>query len=336
MWIDLLQLINFRSYGKRSFRLKEGTNLITGPNGAGKTNLLEAILFASTTASHRTSGNSKLLREGEEAFSVKAGAFGRKGRFRVEVVYRKGSGTKVRVNSSPVKRESLLAGFPAVMFSPEDIDVVKGPPSGLRRMFNINICQLCPRYTAGLIKYRRALQERNTALKKGGTAGLEPWTGILRKYSEELTGERKRFLERLGRVMREVAEEIGLESPPEIHYRPSRYRESSLEKDIEAGFTTWGPHRDIFIFLESGRNMRDTGSRGQARMAAILYRVSLWRMLRESSGTEPVFLMDDVFSELDPEKRRLVAGCVSARQTLLTAARPPEELEGKANVIRLR
>jgi len=136
--------------------------------------------------------------------------------------------------------------------------------------------------------------------------------------------------------MREVAGEIGLESPPEIHYRPSRYRESSLEKDIEAGFTTWGPHRDIFIFLESGRNMRDTGSRGQARMAAILYRVSLWRMLRESSGTEPVFLMDDVFSELDPEKRRLVAGCVSARQTLLTAARPPEELEGKANVIRLR
>lgn len=336
MKLEKLSLINFRNYKNRDFEFVDGVNLITGPNGSGKTNLLEALYFASTTASQRTSNKKILIKNGEESSRVKVFLFGEEGRFDLELVSSLSGGTQARINSNKVKNSEILSSFPAVIFSPEDIEVIKGSRSGIRRMVNINICQINSRYIDLLLKYRKILRERNALLKARtdrGTLGV--WTTLLRESSEEIDRERQIFINKINKSAENLSPEFGLNEFVNVNYRSSNYTDNAGFRDEELGYTSWGAHRAGFYFQLGSRDLKDEGSRGEARISALIYRFAFRQMLEEETGKSPLILMDDVFSELDSVKRRLISEKLKNDQVIFTATEKPEELEKADNVIAL-
>ena len=336
MKLEKISLTNFRNYKKKEFEFVDGINLITGANGTGKTNLLEALLFASTTASHRTSNKRILIKNGEESGRVKAFLCGEEGRFNLEIITSVSGGTSAKINSNRVKNGEILSSFPAVIFSPEDIEVIKGSRSGIRRMVNINICQISPGYIDLLIKYGKVLRERNALLKgNAGGGSLAVWTTLLRESSGEIDRARQIFIDKINESALELSPVFGLSETVSINYRLSGYTENAGLRDEESGFTTWGAHRAGFYFQLGGRDLKDEGSRGEARISALIYRFAFRQMLEAETGKAPIILMDDVFSELDSVKRRLIAEKLREGQVIFTATEKPEELEEADNVIAL-
>lgn len=336
MKLEKILLINFRSYEKQEFNFKDGVNLILGKNGTGKTNLLESVLFSSTTASHRTSNNRLLIRRGAPAMKVSSEIYGLEGKFRIHLTSAVSGGTNALLNSTRVNNGKILEVFPAVMFAPEDIEIIKGSRSGIRRMININICQINGLYINLLLKYRKVLRERNALLKQNSRgSSLEAWTGLLKKYTQEIDTHRIEFLEKINRHAARISPVFGLNENLNLSYHPSGYTDTAQGRDEEAGFTTWGAHRAGFSFKLGTRDLREEGSRGEARISALIYRLILRDILRDETGKEPILLMDDAFSELDAEKRKLIAENFRGGQVLFTATERPEDIGECINVIKL-
>lgn len=338
-----LNIINFRNYSKKGFKFSEGINIITGKNGTGKTNILEAIFFISTTASHRTNQNSDMLRKNKDLFKIKAKVTDERGNFDLSAQYEQGKGVRAEINSSKAGGEDLIRRFPVVLFSPEDIENIKGPPSKLRRIININICQLRPEYVEMLFKFRRLLKERNKLLKQEetgetekGKKQLDSWTDIYKKHSIEIKKLRKKFIEKINEAISVECKELGINHKIRIEYYPSdfRYRES-IKKDLRYGYTTWGPQRDVYSFFQDDIELKKHGSRGELRIAALIYRIAVWNLLAENKSKEPIVLLDDVFSELDKERRGFISRRIEQVQSIITSTEVPEELKGKGAVIKL-
>jgi len=324
--IELLRVHDFRNYRDAEFRPAPSVTTLVGDNGSGKSSLLEAIGLFSTLSSPRAPSLKVVVREGcDEAaarLSAKDGA-------QLGVSIRSGR-TVLRVGSSPAQAKDFLGRFRSVLFTPEDLDLVRGEPALRRRALDDVLVQLRPGYRATRSDFERALKQRNAALREGLEMQAALYGEPLAASAARILESRREVIERLRPAGAEVYTELAERGALEFAYRDTSESEGvtgkalverlcdvytrTLGNDLERGRTTVGPHRDDIDITLDGREARWYASRGEQRSAALSFRLAELRLLPDA-----VLLLDDVLSELDPHRRRRVFEIAQDGQTIVTA-----------------
>ena len=365
MFVSHLSLHDFRSYPGAEVSLEPGVTAFVGRNGQGKTNLIEAIDYLSRLQSHRVAGDAPLVRAGAEQAVVRA-AVVRDGRTAtLEIEINPGRANKARINRSPLQRTRELVGLVrTVVFSPDDLALVKGDPSDRRRFLDDLLVLRSPRLAGARADYDRVLKQRNSLLKSARSGGrgsqdhvlstLAVWDDHLARLGAEILAERLALVDALrpyvGRAYETVARGATREDA-QISYRPSfelvdesGIRPSTaagLEKallaelarrqkdELDRGISLVGPHRDDLVctLSHSGGNaggqplpVKGYASHGESWSFALALRLASYDLLR-ADGDDPILILDDVFAELDGERREQLAELVAgAEQVLVTAA----------------
>lgn len=343
-----LRLRNLRAHAESTVELKPGINLLHGPNGAGKTNILEAIHYLCLSKSFLTSVDRYALRRGEAFFEIE-GIF--KGALRREVTIRAAfavrEGKRMFINGAPLERLADIVGVvPVVVFAPNDQSLTFGGPEERRKFLNSMLSQARPSHLEDLLRYRRALRQRNEYLarNRGRQADeniIVPLNCMLAHTGGRIISRRAGFLKEFGEELRRAWERLGgaIEEPAityqssirEEHCGSADEAESALlstltdtvVRDRELGRTTTGPHRDELIFKLDGQDVRRFGSTGQHRSFAIALKLAQYCYLDSRLEEKPILLLDDVFDSLDPERTEVILDWLrdkSTGQSLLTAA----------------
>ena len=358
MIIESLELKNYRNYRELSLSFDPGTNLLYGDNAQGKTNILEALYYCASAKSHRGSKDKEIIRFGEEEAHVKLLLRKRDVPYRIDMHLKMNSAKGIAVNGLPIRRASELFGIlNAVLFSPEDLNIIKNGPADRRRFMDLELCQLDRSYVHALVSYNRALVQRNRLLKDISfqpelRETLDLWDAQLVNYGSQLIRARRDFLMRLNPVIGPIhsgltggKEEISViydsnTDEQEFESSLARARESDLRQKI----TSVGPHRDdIGFFVKRtdagdasaavprdlrGMDLRRFGSQGQQRTAALSLKLSEIGLMEQATGESPVLLLDDVLSELDTDRQKQLLKTISRIQTVITST-GMENLLGK-------
>jgi DNA replication and repair protein RecF len=299
--------------------------LVVGRNGAGKTNLLESLHLATQGFSPRTRHDAQLIRFGEAAGRVEVSGRRAGSRVDVSLTLREGQAKEARLNGARLpSAESLRRELSTLVFTPDRLTVVKGGPAARRAYFDRVVGRLLPARAGIPQEYLAALAQRNASLRRvqlglSDRPALDPWTERVAALGAELVAARRASLERLAPGFAERAGELGL---PEASLRydaepPSPAAlEARLSRDLERGTTGLGPHLDDVTIASGDRDLRQFGSQGEQRLAVL----SLLLAEAELLESPPLLLLDDVLSELDPGRRRVLASRVAGMgQTMITA-----------------
>jgi DNA replication and repair protein RecF len=303
--------------------------LLVGANGVGKTNLLEAAHVATQGFSPRTRTDSQVVRFGAEG--ARAAVSGRRGdvRLELEVAVRRGEGKRARLNGAPLRAaEQLRTMVSTLVFTPDRLGVVKGPPAARRAYFDRVLGRFAPARAALPADYGAAVAQRNAALRRaaGGFSGrdaIEPWSERVAALGAELVAARLETLALLEPPAAARAAELGL-GELSLRYEgepPTREALAAvLERDLERGATSLGPHLDDVTLIAGDRDLRSFGSQGEQRLALLALLLGEAETIADRTGVPPLLLLDDVLSELDPGRRRILAARVRiAGQALVTA-----------------
>jgi DNA replication and repair protein RecF len=335
-----IQLRDFRNYAAAEVELAAGLTVIAGPNGAGKTNLLEAVYFGCTARSPRTSNERELVRRGGEGVArIVVDLEGDDGDHRIEVGFHPGEAKHVRVDGSPLDSLSTVELRPLVsVFLPERLELVKGAPAARRAHVDQVVAALWPNRAATRTAYSRALAQRNALVARirtggAGPSALDAWDAELAAHGVRLMADRAEVVDGLRPLFAELAERLGLPGGAELRYRPRSdaadadgFAAELAERrgaDLERGFTAHGPHRDELQLLLEGASLRAYGSQGQQRVALLALLFAERTLLAERRARPPLMLLDDVMSELDAERRELLAGLLRADgQAVITTTEP--------------
>lgn len=361
MIVTHLSLTDFRNYARAEVELRPGANLFVGSNGQGKTNLVEALGYLSTLGSHRVSSDQPLIRQDQQAAIIRARLEHADRQLLVEVQLNRSGPNRAQVNRSVVKVRELPRYFSSVLFAPEDLALVRGEPSGRRRFLDELLVLLSPRISGVIADYERVLRQRNTLLKSARASGvrgtqlttLEVWDERLIALGSQLIEARTHLVSRLQPEVARAYEAIAGEdhrasmanqlsifggdsgdadAPGETRTgiiaaadaataftaALARLRRSELERAI----TLVGPHRDDLVLGLNGLPARGYASHGESWSFALALKLAAATILRQDSTTgDPVLILDDVFAELDEERRgRLAAAIGDVEQVLITAA----------------
>jgi len=303
--------------------------LAVGPNGVGKTNLLESLHVGTQGFSPRTRADAQLIRFGERVAHI--GVRGMRGTVPVdiEVTLEAGVGKKAKVNGAALRAaEQLRAESATLVFTPDRLGVVKGAPAVRRAYFDRALGRLTPARAQLSTDYGAAVAQRNAALRRvaGGFStrdALAPWTEQVATLGTELVTARKEALALLQPPFAERAGELGL-ADAELRYEGEQLTvaalEQRLDRDIDRGVTGVGPHLDDIVLAAGTRELRSFGSQGEQRLAMLALLLAEAELITARRGVPPLLLLDDVLSELDPERRRILAARVAAAgQALITA-----------------
>ena len=349
MRVERLEVVDFRNHDRAAVDPPAGVSVLVGANGVGKTNLLEAVGYLATLGSHRVGQDASLIRAGAASAVIRAAVRRAGRRLLVDVELRPGTGVRGRVNGAPVPRaRDLLGVVRATVFAPEDLGLVRGDPEERRRFLDTLATQRLPRYHSSRQDYDRVLRQRNTLLRSAAgrlpasaLATLEVWDEKLAVAGAEIWSERLRLVAALTpRVELAYQRLAGRDDAVDIAYvssvagpdggldaDPAKLAQLLRERlvadrgrEVERGLTLSGPHRDDLSFGLRGLPARTHASHGEAWSLALALRLASHRLLAEE-GEEPVLLMDDVFAELDRQRRQHVAeAALAAEQTIVTAA----------------
>ena len=337
MFIKELKLKNFRNYKDLTIDFDERVNLITGQNAQGKTNLIESLYLSSMGRSFRTSHDSEMIRFGEESAYVKVNAQREYVDTKVEILLKNGVGKAIRKDGCSVRKTAdLLDNIVIVIFSPEDLKIVKDEPEKRRRFIDRELSQIKPAYYDAYMHYRRALMERNSYLKndKIEESMLDIWDEGLIKYGALLMKYRSDFVDELSDISGNIhfsitngKERVVLKYDPDIDIAGdigtqeefiSRQLVASRENDIRRGSTTRGPHKDDISFIIDNINVRNYGSQGQQRTCALSLKLAELEIIRNETGENAILLLDDVMSELDEERREYLIRALTDNQIFIT------------------
>lgn len=349
MYGKRLVLKNFRNYAALDLELSPHVNIIRGKNAQGKTNLLEALYFCATGRSHRTTREKECIRgelpEAEVHLLYEAGlAYPREDKIDM-VLKRSGAKTvSAAVNGEPLARLSDLFGnFHVVLFSPEDLSLIKNEPGRRRRFMDMELCQVDKVYLYELQQYTRILRQRNQLLKDcfddpSLRDQLSVWDAQLASYGVRILRRRREFIDELRGYMLPIhtritggAETLAMEyetSAEEDAAGFLAHLERNRERDIRLGNTSVGPHRDDIALFIDGSDVRSFGSQGQQRTAALTMKLAEFEMLKKETGTPPVLLLDDVMSELDGDRQKELLSYIEDSQTVLTCTGIEDSLRG--------
>ena len=300
-----------------------------GPNGVGKTNLLEAVHVATQGFSPRTRADSQVVRFGAEGARAAVSGWRGEVRMELEVMVRRGEGKRAQVNGAPLRAaEQLRALVSTLVFTPDRLGVVKGPPAARRAYFDRVLGRLAPARAVLPAEYGAAVAQRNAALRRAsanlsGRDAIDPWTERVATLGTELVSARLEVLAQLEPLVGARAAELGLDrvalryegEPPTIEGLGA-----ALARDLERGTTSIGPHLDDVVLEADDRDLRSFGSQGEQRLALLALLLGEAETIADRTGVPPLLLLDDVLSELDPGRRRILAARVrSAGQALVTA-----------------
>ena len=304
--------------------------LVTGPNGAGKTNLLESLHVGTQGFSPRTRADAQLVRFGRDAARI--ALRGDRAGVTVElgVTLELGSGKRASLNGARLRAAEQLRGEVATLvFTPDRLVVVKGGPAARRAYFDRVLGRLSPSRAGLSAEYGAAVGQRNAALRRVGQGlssrdALAPWNEQVSRLGGELVAGRREAVASLEPAFRERAGELGLDSAG-LGYTAEAPTvaelEARTERDLERGSTSLGPHLDDVAVLAGGRDLRAYGSQGEQRLAVLALLLAEAELLEERRGVWPLLLLDDVLSELDPDRRRILVDRLRAfGQTLVTSA----------------
>ena len=303
--------------------------LVVGANGAGKTNLLESLHVGTQGFSPRTRVDSQLIRFGESSARVALAGSRGSSPLELEVVLHAGEAKRARLNGAALRAaEQLRAEAATLVFTPDRLAVIKGGPVVRRAYFDRALGRLAPARATLSAEYGAAVAQRNAALRRiaGGfssRAAIEPWTERVAELGAALVEARLETLAVLEPGFVERAGEFGLAGarlrydgePPTVEALELRY-----DRDLERGSTGLGPHLDDIAVLAGERDLRGFGSQGEQRLAVLSLLLAEADLIAERVGVPPLLLLDDVLSELDPERRRILAARIADRgQTLVTS-----------------
>ncbi|MBO5148888.1 MAG: DNA replication/repair protein RecF [Anaerotignum sp.] len=332
MYITEVSLQNFRNLAQLKIEPSEGINVIYGSNAQGKTNFLESLYFCAMGRSLRGKSDQQLIRFEEEESHIRM-LVQRKQRYdRIDVHLKKDEKKGIAVNGLPVRKLGDLFGtLYAVIFSPEDLSLVKDGPGERRRFLDMELCQLSKVYYYDLQQYYRILKQRNNLLKEIQKKPqlqetLFVWDDQLAKYGERIIAARKRFLIRLDEIAAEKLSQLtGGRDHLQTIYKPNceegmlaEKLRKNIDRDIYFGSTQSGPHKDDILFSIDGREVKVYGSQGQQRTTALAARLAEIDLIREETGEEPVLLLDDVFSELDENRQKFLLQSIEGLQAFVT------------------
>ena len=332
MFVESIELNNYRNFDSLKVEFSPGVNIFFGDNAQGKTNLLESIYVSGTLRSHRGSRDKDLIRFGEDEAHIRL--FFRKDSLshRLDVHLKKNKSKGVAVDGVPVRRSGELLGMMhIVFFSPEDLNIIKNGPGERRRFMDLELCQLDQIYLTDLAGYNHIVNQRNKLLKDmyhnpALRDTLEIWDMQMLQYGQKVISKRKEFVKDLNTVIQEIHSNLtGGEEKLEVLYEPSteaEFFEETLKKnrdrDIRMKMTSSGPHRDDLCFMVNGVDIRKFGSQGQQRTAALSLKLSEIYLVKEKIKDTPVLLLDDVLSELDSNRQTYLLDCIHDIQTLIT------------------
>jgi len=329
MYVKYLRLKNYRNYDELYIELNSKVNVFIGDNAQGKTNILESIYFCSIGKSHRTSKDKELIRWDQKEASISVHVAKERLDKRIDISIPREGKKAMSINSIKVLKVSDLIGtLNVVMFSPEDLKIVKESPSHRRRFMDIELCKLNKKYFYNLVQYNRVLEERNSALKKWRQMNSD----ILDIYDEQIAGygsyiisERQKFIGMLNEKGRGIHRDI-TSGQEEIRFEYltcgagdiGKSLRENRERDFERKTTSTGPHRDDFDISINGIDTRSYGSQGQQRTSVLTIKFATIEIIREMTGEYPVLLLDDVLSELDINRQRYILNSINSIQTIIT------------------
>jgi DNA replication and repair protein RecF len=322
--VTRLRLRDFRSYAAADLALGEGVTVLHGRNGAGKTNLLEALFFGCTGRSVRTSNERELIRFGAPATRVEVDARDEEGRpHSLSVGFQPGEAKRLKADGAPVERLVDVTTRPLVsVFLPDRLELVKGAPSLRRAHMDQLVTAMWPSRAETRRAYSAALAQRNALLQRirsgrAGRASLPAWDAEVARHGVALRDDRARAVGLVAESFTTLAVELGLNGEARLRFRP-RSKAGSAEElaaelaertdsDLDRGFTGHGPHRDDLLLERDGRELRSFGSQGEQRLGLLALLLAEREALADARGTVPLLLLDDVMSELDPDRRERLA-----------------------------
>lgn len=348
MWVSELQLAEFRNYEQLQLSLSPGTVLIYGQNGRGKTNLVEAIGFLANLESHRQGAKPTLIKQGKNSSQISLTVTSGNRSLKLGAELSKDKTNQFFINSKAQKRASdLLGNLNAVIFAPEDLDIVRRDPSDRRSFLDVTMAALKPRLAQLKTDYDRVLKQRNALLKSSrGVSNpdlttLDIWDDQLVALGSEIIQERAELIAQLTKPLQSFY--AALSASPDVislnlvslgasdeeqqidRLQIAKQLRERLEElrplELERGITLAGPHRDDMVIEKNGLLARTHASQGEAWSLALGLKLAVASLLRDRPGGDPVLILDDVFAVLDSGRRkRLVDFVVGYEQVLVTSA----------------
>lgn len=342
MFVEQVDLVDFRNYEVAEFKpAPAGVTLLVGDNGAGKTNVLEAVGYITMLRSFRGAATPALVRTGRDQ-AVLRGTAEREGRrLLIEAELNVAGRDRTRLNRQPLRRaDELLSTVSATVFTPDDIDVVKGAPGGRRDYLDDLLCALHPRHSAARSELERILRQRNALLRSAGGSlrpgtapTLDVWDAKLAQVGEAIAASRAELVAELQPEVDAAYRSLsaGLPratGPAVVCLSYDRSWEGSLSEaiararadDLRRGVTGVGPQRDDMSLAVNGLAARVQASQGEQRSLALALRLGGHALVAARQGSSPLLLLDDIFSELDPGRCAALAHCLPSGQALLTTA----------------
>ncbi|HML35855.1 MAG TPA: DNA replication/repair protein RecF [Bacillota bacterium] len=344
MYLKKIELKNFRNYEEEAVEFHDKVNIITGKNAQGKTNLLESLYIMSLGKSFRTNKDAEMIGFDKEFCRVKSTSEKDGRELEIEIIIGK-EGKTSRINGvKTAKNIDLLENVYIVVFSPEDLKIVKDEPEKRRKFIDRELCQLKPVYYRNLGRYKKILQQRNSLLKQQEIREdiIAVWDESLAEYGAKLIQERMRFVEKLGGISRGIslgitsgkeALEISYETNTAFCENVEEQKEAlkkalrkNLKMDMMRRNTSVGPHKDDLKLCVDGIDIRHFGSQGQQRTAALSLKLAEIRLIKEETGVSPILLLDDVLSELDSDRQNFLINSLGEVQLFITTTELSEEV----------
>ena len=349
MYCKKIKVANFRNIEKAEVEFCEGVNILAGENAQGKTNLLEAIFYTSVGRSFRSAYNAQMIRFGCELADISLDFKDSKRAQNIHVRIFHDKQRQVEKNGVRVdKLSDIMGSFRAVLFCPEHLSLIKDGPSERRAFLDMAISRMYPMYMHSLQRYNSALKQRNALLKNAFNdresfdSTVELWSSQLAAEAAVISDMRVRFIRRAeGYISKFFSEMTSDAEAPKVTYHGSsgqtedeytdrkkteqKYMSllmSSHEREIYAGATLWGIHKDDIDITLNGKSARIYASQGQQRSLALAMKLSEGEICREEFGDYPVFLFDDVLSELDGARRDYLINRMKDKQVIITTCEP--------------
>lgn len=342
--VENIKLINFRNYKNIYLELNKNMNIFIGKNAQGKTNLIEAIYMASKGNSFKSNSDKEIIKFGENKSYIGCNIKLRNYNRLVEILLEKNNPKKIKINKTLLEsKKDLNSGLNIVLFSPDDLKIIKDGPSLRRNFIDNSLSQIKPIYKYNISQYKKILYQRNSLLKtnkRSTNSNIKSLINVfdlqLVKIGTNIIIDRNKYIDILNEYSKKIHYEISNNSEfLNIKYNTNinlenlnrkkienRYLEllnNTIDRDLKYGNTLIGPHRDDLIALINEKDVRVYGSQGQQRSTILSLKLAEVNIIKDIIGLYPVLLLDDLFSELDKDRRKHLVDIISKTQTIITS-----------------